>query len=249
MDFSPAAEPGDFYPRSPRGERHTACSAAERYTAFLSTLPARGATEVAKDETKNKQISIHAPREGSDGLPPDYTSAPMRISIHAPREGSDVGSGTRTPNTKISIHAPREGSDGLRHGGQQDDRRISIHAPREGSDPMRSRLQRRPFRFLSTLPARGATGVAEIIVVLDGFLSTLPARGATDRGGRHQARRAISIHAPREGSDWQSPADALLWEDFYPRSPRGERRIYHAARRLEGEFLSTLPARGATKLE
>ena len=34
--------------------------------------------------------------------------------------------------------------------------------------------------------------------------------------------------------------------NFYPRSPRGERRCDMVANKMTGEFLSTLPARGAT---
>src|SRR5699024_9132420 len=34
----------------------------------------------------------------------------------------------------------------------------------------------------------------------------------------------ISIHAPREGSDWSWPCKRQTSPDFYPRSPRGERR-------------------------
>ena len=57
------------------------------------------------------------------------------ISIHAPREGSDGGPHSSRLRKEISIHAPREGSDTelgplLHHLGG-----ISIHAPREGSDP------------------------------------------------------------------------------------------------------------------
>ena len=37
----------------------------------------------------------------------------QNISIHAPREGSDVGKTMPRIDTLISIHAPREGSDGL----------------------------------------------------------------------------------------------------------------------------------------
>ena len=80
---------------------------------------------------------------------------------------------------------------------------------------------------------------------------------------------AISIHAPREGSDSSLQKAGAGSANFYPRSPRGERlsakpEIYlksgisiHAPR--EGSdvlvtilyhrvyiFLSTLPARGAT---
>ena len=58
---------------------------------------------------RDKFISIHAPREGSDRLPPDSGVHP-RISIHAPREGSDLDAWHYADYYKISIHAPREGS-------------------------------------------------------------------------------------------------------------------------------------------
>ena len=101
-------------------------------------------------------ISIHAPRGGSDDLIASFGLTPI-ISIHAPRGGSDpAGAATEIPvdpfqstlpvggatlccgtggrGAGISIHAPRGGSDhiyllGLRQ------ILISIHAPRGGSDP------------------------------------------------------------------------------------------------------------------
>ena len=101
----------DFYPRSPRGERPTSSITPSSSAEFLSTLPARGATNHPALLAQSFHISIHAPREGSDpapqfrllplpnfyprsprgerppiGLPPLMTSP---ISIHAPREGSD----------------------------------------------------------------------------------------------------------------------------------------------------------------
>ena len=60
---------------------------------------------------------------------------------------------------------------------------ISIHAPREGSDIIRRYNYCIIKTFLSTLPARGATGIRE---------HALPDGG-------------ISIHAPREGSDPAAP--------------------------------------------
>ena len=106
-------------------------------------------------------------------------------------------------------------------------------------------------RFLSTLPARGATAASLFVGLASPFLSTLPARGATlpQQPGGKRAGRTISIHAPREGSDTTSAARRKKSREnhFYPRSPRGERLLYG---RLAGptpfEFLSTLPARGAT---
>ena len=48
----------------------------------------RGATPLNEEIEVNLIISIHAPREGSDGAEP-VRHLPGAISIHAPREGSD----------------------------------------------------------------------------------------------------------------------------------------------------------------
>ena len=56
------------------------------------------------------------------------------------------------------------------------------------------------------------------------FLSTLPARGATHDSRRDAHGGDISIHAPREGSDTFALEISPLLENFYPRSPRGERQ-------------------------
>ena len=79
---------------------------------------------------------------------------------------------------------------------------ISIHAPREGSDTSTPAGSSSRDPFLSTLPARGATDLSRTQEYADLFLSTLPARGAT----------------------WMWSAPAARKTDFYPRSPRGERR-------------------------
>ena len=55
-------------------------------------------------------ISIHAPREGSDVIDP-LCDQIQEISIHAPREGSDDQPIGMDRQVGISIHAPREGSD------------------------------------------------------------------------------------------------------------------------------------------
>ena len=152
--------------------------------SFQSTLPARGATIHHKGFRQvAKNISIHAPRTGSDvefwGSPSKHqlfqSTLPARgatrrrpaaggdgkISIHAPRTGSDgcVGVDGRQPD--ISIHAPRTGSDGnnqlLLH-----DYAISIHDPRTGSDTRLTRCFPTNTVFQSTLPARGATTCADV---------------------------------------------------------------------------------------
>ena len=78
---------------------------------------------------------------------------------------------------------------------------ISIRAPREGSDDGRD-LADHGLGFLSALPARGAT-------------MPLPSRWTM---------QLISIRAPREGSDRRVLRAKIHPKNFYPRSPRGERR-------------------------
>ena len=82
------------------------------------------------------------------------------------------------------------------------------------------------------------------------FLSTLPARGATWGGRPPLAGNIISIHAPREGSDIPGVINRpSRHKNFYPRSPRGERPVVdNSPVNLDRLFLSTLPARGATLL-
>ena len=170
-----------FYPRSPRGERLFLYKALSSFVLFLSTLPARGATILRSAmAARRPQISIHAPREGSDGDQLVFAMGGKSISIHAPREGSDLlHPAVSSRHAYISIHAPREGSDAEKWGMGLVDI-ISIHAPREGSDA-RTALSLWIGRvFLSTLPARGATSVCRCC------LEHVP---------------QISIHAPREGSD------------------------------------------------
>ena len=107
-------------------------------------------------------------------------------------------------------------------------------------------------QFLSTLPAWGATTIQPIPNRPNVFLSTLPAWGATKRIVIPDAGISISIHAPRVGSDLlgipngaptayisihaprvgsdtrcRQPTRTLK-VNFYPRSPRGERRAADA---------------------
>ena len=88
-----------------------ALSRVEYPVVFQSTLPVRGATQGAAAPNVLVRISIHAPREGSDGSVCVIVDSILSISIHAPREGSDDEVEARVSQIKISIHAPREGSD------------------------------------------------------------------------------------------------------------------------------------------
>ena len=153
----------DFNPRSPDGERQ-------------SGLLVLG---LAVD------ISIHAPRMGSNRGWDEILDQCLCISIHAPRMGSDQvrlvsrqslkDFNPRSPDGErpnqlltnpssqgISIHAPRMGSDaGLALGGDTWPH-ISIHAPRMGSDHPDVDYLIVANQFQSTLPGWGATAKMDI---------------------------------------------------------------------------------------
>ena len=66
LRLSMSASYRDFNPRSPRGERRWRTATLRPEIGFQSTLPARGATVATSNVEIVTQISIHAPREGSD---------------------------------------------------------------------------------------------------------------------------------------------------------------------------------------
>ena len=172
----------------------------------------------------------------------------MKISIHAPREGSDGEDVRGDPSFSfISIHAPREGSDAVIVYFLSFLSNFNPRSPR-GERPDAPQRHNRTARFQSTLPARGATTstcflsliwIISIHAPREGsdaasvltpsfrpaFQSTLPARGATLPFGHIREEFGISIHAPREGSDSISCDRDKNAGDFNPRSPRGERRM------------------------
>ena len=146
----------NFNPRSPCGERQlllhrlpgavqfqstlpvwgatVANKSCAQFGLFQSTLPVWGATKGHPAYHHDSQISIHAPRVGSD-----YNGYIKPVIGHIfqstlPVWGATRASGPRTTKSSISIHAPRVGSDRWRTARPGDARTISIHAPRVGSD-------------------------------------------------------------------------------------------------------------------
>ncbi len=80
--------------------------------------------------------------------------------------------------------------------------------------------------FLSTLSAWRATFLAKTKTALNKFLSTLSAWRATYNFGEPILYLSISIHALRMESDTCCKRSSTVpLEDFYPRSPHGERRF------------------------
>ena len=237
----------DFNPRPPRGgrppQRLRRCPA----DIFQSTPPARGATATARGFSRtNTVISIHAPREGGDGVLQDLllsiqgfqSTPPARGATFSsiasaffltlfqstpPARGATRGNQLRFQISVISIHAPREGGDVGLIIKKKVIRYFNPRPPRGG------RLAHRgagdgPTAFQSTPPARGATPPDTVSAVSGGISIHAPREGGDIIPRIAWYVKRISIHAPREGGDGDIP-DATAWTV---------------------QFQSTPPARGAT---
>ena len=188
---------------------------------FLSTLPARGATAHTFNHLFRRDISIHAPREGSD------TCRSMRPSRHphfyprSPRGERPDGISALLAVQDFYPRSPR-GERRARFRRCRLFRLISIHAPREGSDKL-SIDEASSKKYFYPRSPRG-----ERPLKLDAWavvsISIHAPREGSDHGNIGCVQiAAISIHAPREGSDKEAPRCGAKTKNFYPRSPRGER--------------------------
>ncbi len=124
---------GYFNPRSPYGERQGWNVYTDMADVFQSTLPVRGATSGPLGAAAATNISIHAPRTGSDALKPPPPAPPLPFQSTLPVRGATKIFLSRHTPRGISIHAPRTGSDRIESNAIQPAKRISIHAPRTGS--------------------------------------------------------------------------------------------------------------------
>ena len=217
---------GHFYPRSPRGERRYTVVSSGCHFNFYPRSPRGERLNASRMGVPQKRISIHAPRVGSDLTVPQESNQYF-ISIHAPRVGSDMIA-MQLAGVQVDFY-PR--------------------SPR-GERPLQSICSSSlSVRFLSTLPAWGATRAIAIVetateisihaprVGSDGrwvvdnsknrkFLSTLPAWGATLRSPTPPLNRGLFLSTlPAWGATWAMSTSVWLWANFYPRSPRGERLV------------------------
>ena len=195
----------DFNPRSPCGERLPCASLIGTFNfRFQSTLPVRGATIYNKMPQQLRDISIHAPRAGSDyvhsglhqAVAPFQSTLPVRgatsrpvamplssavFQSTLPVRGATIAKFVKNSETStISIHAPRAGSDFKRDPLIEPEPPISIHAPRAGSDRGDGGTTRPHvchFNPRSPCGERLSHGCA--VDPFSKFQSTLPVRGAT----------------------------------------------------------------------
>ena len=123
----------NFNPRSPHGERRRWRRTAAQRAYFNPRSPHGERQDSPEKYVILRDISIHAPRTGSDHLRHCQISL-FYISIHAPRTGSDMtwyrDNGRKLHFNPRSPHGERLSS--LIYTAVASF--ISIHAPRTGSD-------------------------------------------------------------------------------------------------------------------
>ena len=171
----------DFYPRPPRGGRHTHFITAglipvisihalreegdiQKFKAlfnaalFLSTPSARRATSLAIKMAEIEDNFYPRPPRGGRRCSGQRTSSPIRYFYpRPPRGGRPAIYDGKKLFSAISIHALREEGDGAKFSLENTALFISIHALREEGDKPPARVVPRRGQFLSTPSARRAT--------------------------------------------------------------------------------------------
>ena len=237
----------NFYPRPPRGGRQYQPYIRAARAAFLSTPSARRAT---------------LPRFWTHVIEYDFYPRP-------PRGGRLLSSFTSSGEKVISIHALREEGDGRKGGRPRKAKDFYPRPPRGGRQGLIYDMMD-TTAFLSTPSARRAT--VGPLQFPDGAQHFYPRPPRGGRPGVHSPGSAdrtisihalreegdvhllfasqsffdISIHALREEGDGRGPAEPCRPGYFYPRPPRGGRRIDVADGLAHLRFLSTPSARRAT---
>ena len=171
-------------------------------------------------------ISIHTPLAGSDGTARPWSRPCGNFNPHSPCGERQYAYRHPSVKVEISIHTPLAGSDEAGAAVLVKADVISIHTPLAGSDSLLcGRYQYNKFQ--STLPLRGATQIITI----------------------YTSQEKISIHTPLAGSDRPLSHSSFRTRYFNPHSPCGERRVPLTYASCICQFQSTLPLRGATRLQ
>ena len=215
---------------------------------FLSTLSLRRATGRHRGDDRSP---IHFyPRSpcGERQARRASRQQPAGISIHALLAESDTRErASIKPIFSISIHALLAESDAVT---TLDGGSLKDFYPRS---PCGERLQRNQHQrkrkgiSIHALLAESDPGARCPALSTLKFLSTLSLRRATVQRLALSGRPEISIHALLAESDRRPATVTKPPENFYPRSPCGERLLTRPACRPLALFLSTLSLRRATR--
>ena len=191
---------------------------------FLSTPSARRATEIEASKLRPDEFLSTPSARRATFLRPHPAAPPSYFYPRPPRGGRPgVFVPQRDAAQFLSTPSARRATS-VQYPDHQG-RTISIHALREEGDRSSSGVRKSICLFLSTPSARRATEGPDVTLSADKFLSTPSARRATRAGA--QRRRPYS--------------------NFYPRPPRGGRRVVSPKATVDITFLSTPSARRATQ--
>ena len=166
-----------FNSRTPGGVRRNAFTTFSSRSKFQFTHPGRGATPPKRTLIPPAEVSIHAPREGCDGVLL-FLRATLRFQFTHPGRGATLSNCEGDTRRAVSIHAPREGCD-YKH---------CLHS---------TYVQ----RFNSRTPGGVRHKMGRSPTLKYSFQFTHPGRGATYRICFSVYHPHVSIHAPREGCD------------------------------------------------
>ena len=163
-------------------------------------LPVRGATLAAGFGGLLMSISIHAPRAGSDRPPHQQPPSVLYFNPCSPCGERLSVIQFLMPTIQFQSMLPVRGAtkNQVAHDSVF---RISIHAPRAGSDGQRARGRGTPSYFNPCSPCGERPDSGKACKPGKAFQSMLPVRGATFVMRSTFFISAISIHAPRAGSD------------------------------------------------
>ena len=193
----------NFYPRPPRGGRHAIAAPKGQVQNFYPRPPRGGRRRgLVALVLVRRFLSTPSARRATAAVLVFYELD--RISIHALREEGDQHSAGAWTGTDAFLSTPSA--------------RRATHG---------HHLFVYVVAFLSTPSARRATCASSALAfMLHIFLSTPSARRATPGVPLDLALTGISIHALCEEGDAFLTASAWAFRYFYPRPPRGGRRIW-----------------------
>ena len=212
----------DFNPRSPWGERPPGSLWADRRIYFNPRSPWGERREFIQLAVSQTEISIHAPRGGSDNLTPVSSTLLNNFNPRSPWGERPVDILIVSLHKGISIHAPRGGSDAHGLGPFIYSRNFNPRSP-WGERPAIMAAVALSNHFNPRSPWGERRAPPSSVFTLKVFQSTLPVGGATLRLTEESCGHKISIHAPRGGSDIAMAFVVDAFNDFNPRSPWGER--------------------------
>ena len=215
----------NFYPRPPRGGRHFWSDVFGLKPLFLSTPSARRATSHISCLTRRTGNFYPRPPRGGRPVHCIFNLTIDNFYPRPPRGGRRVACTTSAKHKYFYPRPPRGGRRRrLRPACHQD--HISIHALREEGDFRGAHPDFCAKKFLSTPSARRATHGHELLD--DTHLISIHA--LREEGDGESAKKLVgflvflSTPSARRATIWQSSEDRLILY-FYPRPPRGGRRL------------------------